>query len=92
MRVILIRLQQGERWWPAELVLRAVGLGMLVLCALSSRWCCRLVSQPPQHPGTPLELAIAAIAFACLSAGIALLVEGPGLFRLVPIPPRAMLP
>lgn len=35
---------------------------------------------------------MAALAVACLWVGLALLIEGAGLFRLMPIPPRAMLP
>jgi hypothetical protein len=92
MRAILVRLQNGQRWWVAELCLRTAGLWLLVLCGLAMRWCRRLTYEPPHHQATPLELAVAAIAVACLSAGLALLLEGPGLFRHVPLPPRAILP
>jgi len=68
------------------------GLGLLALCALVARWTFSLVNQPPPHQGTPLELALAAIAFAGLSTGLALLFEGPDLFRRIPAPPRALIP
>ena len=90
MRAILIRLRDGGRWWMAELVLRGAGLGLLFLFTLSMRWCCRLVDAPPQHQATPVEFIAAAMVFAFLAAGLALLFEGPGLFRPIPLPPRAM--
>lgn len=68
--------------------MRASGLLLLVVCGLLWRCTCRLADQP----ATPLECAVAALAFACLSVGIALFVEGPGLLRPVPVPPRAWLP
>jgi cytochrome b561 len=89
---IMQRLEHGERCWPAELVLRAAGLGLLYLCVLLSRSLCRLVDQPPPHQASPAEFALAAVVFLCLSSGLALLIIGPGLFQLVPRPPRAMLP
>jgi hypothetical protein len=67
-------------------------LGLLYVCTLFGRSVIRLVNQPPQHEATALEFAIAATTFVCLSAGLALLFEGQGLFRLVPLPPRALLP
>lgn len=92
MDTMMERLKQGERCWPAELVLRSAGLAVLYLCALLSRAAYRLVNQPPPHPGGPLEFAIAAAACACLSVGLALSLEGAGLLRPVPLPPRAWLP
>jgi hypothetical protein len=41
---------------------------------------------PRPHPATFLEFAMTAAAFALLTTGLAFLVEGPGLFRQVPIP------
>lgn len=85
------RLERGERCWPAEVVLRLAGTSMLYACAVIWRALCRLVGQPP-HPSGPLEFIIAAGVCICLSAGLALTLEGSGLFRLLPMPPRAMLP
>jgi len=89
VREIIARLERGERWWAAELLLRGAGCVALGILTLLSRWICRLVL-PPQHVG-PLQFTIAAAAFVCLSAGLALTLEGPGLFRSVPMPPRALL-
>lgn len=91
MNAILERLERGERWWAAEIVLRSIGLGLLHACALMLRRIFWLVHQPRPHQGAPLEFAVAAIAFACLSAGLALLLEGPGLFRRVDLPPRPLI-
>ena len=84
---IIDQLQRGKRYWPAELVLRAVGLVMLGFCALMVRIVYRMSNEPPPHYGTPLELVIAAVAVIALWAGLALTFAGPGLFRLVPKPP-----
>ena len=91
MHKIRYRLQSDERWWAAEVVLRLVGLALLGICAAFGRIVVRLAGQPPPHQGTPAEFAIAALAFVCLTSGLALLFEGPGLFRLLPMPPRALL-
>lgn len=91
MSSIIGRLQSGKRWWTAEFVLRTAGLALLGLCLMLARGIMRLVNQPPPHQGSPLELAMAAMAFACLSAGLALFLEGPELFRPVPLPPRPLI-
>jgi hypothetical protein len=87
---ILARLHRGNRWWTAEFVLRAAGLGILGFCALMARTVCRLANQPPPHDGSPIEFVLGAVAVVSLWAGLALLFEGPGLFRLMPKPPRAL--
>lgn len=92
MASIMERLERGERCWPAELVLRAAGLGLLHFCTVLAWSVHRLVIQPPPHQGTPVEFALAAVIFFCLSSGLALLIIGPGLFERVPRPPRAILP
>lgn len=92
MDAILAKLRRGERHWPAELAFRAVGLALLCICALGLRWICALVSEPPRHGATPLEMLAALLVFLCLGTGIALTFEGPGLLRHVPLPPRALLP
>jgi len=88
---IVERLARGERRWLAEFVLRVAGLVSLLLCALLSRVLSRLAEQAPPHSASPLEFLMGAAAFACLSAGLALLIEGAGLFRPVPMPPRALI-
>lgn len=92
MAALIERLRRGERCWMAELLLRLAGLAVFYLVAQISRGLCRLVNQPPPHPGSPLEFAVAAAACVGLSVGLALSLEGAGLFRLVPLPPRAWLP
>lgn len=91
MAAMIERIRRGERCWSAEFILRSAGLAVLYLSAQITRGLCRLVNQPPPHPGSPLEFAIAAAAFVCLSFGLALSLEGAGLFRPVPLPPRALI-
>ena len=91
MRKIRHRLESGERWWAAEVVLRLTGLALLGACTAFGRVVVRLAGHPPPHQATPAEFAVAALAFVCLTSGLALLFEGPGLFRLLPMPPRALL-
>lgn len=92
MKTIITRMQRGERAWAAELVLRLSGLGLLGTCRLAVMWLLRMVRAAPPHQATPAEFAVAMAGFFCLTTGLALLVEGPGLFRLMPRPPRALLP
>lgn len=89
---IISRMQRGERIWAAEVVLRASGLVLLALCRLAVVGLLRMVRLVPPHQATPAEFAVAAAAFFCLTSGLALLFEGPGLLRLQPRPPRALLP
>lgn len=86
MSSLLDRLRSGRRWWAAELVLRFAGLGLLAGCWYFARVAYRSIVPPPAHPATLAEFAICAGLFGLLSAGLALTIEGPGLFRLVPIP------
>ena len=86
MSSVFDRLRDGRRWWTAELVLRSAGLGLLAAfwhCSLTAyRW----IGAPPPHRVTPAEFGICAVAFVLLTTGLALGIEGPSLFRLVPIP------
>jgi hypothetical protein len=88
--MIIGKLRRGERYWPAEIVLRASGLSLLGLCAILAR----LVVADIQHSlvETPPEFLLAALVFAGLTGGLALLLFGPRLFKLMPTPPRALLP
>jgi len=85
---ILRRLESGERWWAAEIVLRSLGLALLMLCAATASWLCSDVHQPQFREPRPLDFAAALLVFLGWSLGWALFVVGPGLFRLVPVPPR----
>jgi hypothetical protein len=89
VRSIRQRLNSGERWWAAELVLRLLGLALLGGSALAVRAVLHLTAR---QAGTPFEFVVALVAFVCLTTGLALLMAGPSLFRLMPMPPRALLP
>ena len=88
--VIISKLQRGERYWPAEVLLRASGLAMLAFCALLARTVVGDVHHTVVE--TLPEFLLASLAFFCLTAGLALLSFGPRLFKLMPTPPRALLP
>lgn len=90
MSAKLDRLQAGQRWWPAELVLRGLGLAALDGCYRAALSLHRMVMTPPPHQGTPGELASALLLFLLLASGIALTLEGPGLLRQIPIPPAGV--
>ena len=85
---IMRRLETGERWWAAEIALRSFGLALLGLCAASALWLYRSAHQPPLHDARAFEYGAALVAFMSWSLGGALLVEGAGLFKLIPVPPR----
>jgi hypothetical protein len=68
--------------------LRAIGFALLGACAALAGWLHRAVAQAPGHGTTSMELACAAALVACLMLGLALTVEGPGLFRHLPVPNR----
>jgi hypothetical protein len=89
MGKIMARLETGDRWWAAEIVLRAIGLALLGLCALSAIWLHAAVQRPSSELSLALETAEAAGTFLCWSMGGALLTVGQGLFRLIDVPGRA---
>jgi len=82
------RLESGERWWAAEIVLRALGLVLLALCLATSLWLYRSTHQPPLHEPYVMEWAGAAAIVMSWSAGGALLTVGPGLFERIELPAR----
>ncbi|MDB5725546.1 MAG: hypothetical protein JWQ16_2300 [Novosphingobium sp.] len=86
---VIRRLETGERWWAAELVVRLAGLILLGLCAVACLRLNRLEHQPPRHAASPLEALVAMLTYLSFSAGWALSLGGPALFRLVPIPKRS---
>jgi hypothetical protein len=69
-------------------MLRAAGLALLAAFGWLWGYTCRLAGPS----ATPAQCAVALLAFGCLSVGMALACEGQGLFRPVPVPPRAWLP
>jgi hypothetical protein len=85
------RLARGERWWAAEAVFAAAAFVLLSLAAIAAAALCRVVAAAPlQQPGA-VAFALAAAGVVCAGAGLACLVEGPGLFRLVPLPARSLV-
>ena len=82
------KLRRGERCWPAEIALRVIGLGLLGLGALVARIVIWDVNRTLVD--TAPEFLLAALAFFCLTGGLALVLFGPRLFKLMPKPPRAL--
>lgn len=82
----LDRLRKGERWWAAEVILRAGGLILLGGCYRAALLAQSLINRSPPHQATPGEFAVCAATFLLLTCGLALTFEGPGLFRHMPIP------
>ncbi|MBB3981401.1 hypothetical protein GGR44_001048 [Sphingobium fontiphilum] len=80
------RLRRGERWWAAEIVLRAIGLMLLVGCYRLALVAHRMVTAPPPHQATLGEFAICTAIVVTLTSGLAFTLFGPGLFEEVPIP------
>lgn len=85
----LNRLREGERWPAAELGLRGLGLAVLYACWRVAGCARRLAVVPQGHQPPVSEYAVCLVAVVLLAAGIALTIEGPGLFRHVPIPGRS---
>jgi hypothetical protein len=86
MHAILRRLETGERWWAAQVAFAALALVLLSTAVSAARELCGLVAQAPVHEATPLEFVVAAFAVVCCWSGLACMIEGPGLFRLAPVP------
>lgn len=95
MHAIIKRLQSGQRWWAAEVAARLLALIPLSLAGLCARLLQRCVQRQPRAPTlpdpcTPSQFLLVAAGFAVLVGGLALMIEGPGLFRLVPYPRRRL--
>lgn len=90
MSSVFERLRLGQRCWSAEFVLRSLGLALLATCGKVLLLAHRMVSAPPSHQTTFAEFALCAVAFVALTSGLAFTIEGPGLFRWVPIPTRSL--
>ncbi|MDG2532113.1 hypothetical protein P6144_00495 [Sphingomonas sp. HITSZ_GF] len=88
MRAFLRRLERGAGGWPAQLGLRLGGAAMLGLCALAAWALTVSMHRPPLHSADPAEYGEAIFSVIAWGLGWALLIEGPGLFRLIPVPPR----
>ena len=84
----LDRLRRGERCWAAEIVLRTLGFLLLAGCGKMAFVAHQMTTTPPPHETTVDEFTVCAATFLLLTSGLACTLEGPGLFRQVPIPPR----
>lgn len=92
MTAMMRRLESDRPGWTAQVAVRSVGAVLLVLSAAMAWLLQRSVNQLPHHGVTCLEFAAAALAVASGCLGWALFGEGPGLFRLIPVPGRSILP
>ncbi|WP_189619639.1 hypothetical protein [Novosphingobium colocasiae] len=79
----LERLQQGRRWWTAEVVLRGIGLLLLASCYRLALFTHRVVALP--HHATPGDFALCLGIIASLTCGLALSLFGPRLLAEVPL-------
>jgi hypothetical protein len=84
----LRRLESGAGGWPAQAGLRLGGALLLGLCALAAWALVASMHRPPAHNASPAEYGEAISSVLTWALGWALLIEGPGLFRLIPVPPR----
>lgn len=73
----------------ADLALRAWGAALLFAAGKVANGGAQQFGAASRHAATPLAFGVFALAFALLTAGLAFIVEGRGLFRQVPIPYRA---
>lgn len=87
---LLDRLRHGERWWPAELALRGLGLALLAACIELARVARLMAAATPDQARTsPAEFAVCVATVLALWGGLALLLFGTGLLRREPIPRSA---
>ena len=91
MSSVLERLRQGQRYWPTEIGLRALGIGLLAACGKVLLLVQQMVATPPAHEATVAEFGLCAVAFVALTCGLGFTIEGRGLFRCVPIPPHSLI-
>lgn len=72
-----------------DLALRAWGAALLFAAGKVANGGAHQFGAASRHAASPLAFGVFALAFALLTAGLAFVVEGRGLFRQVPIPYRA---
>lgn len=73
----------------SDLALRAWGAALLLAAGKVANGGAHRFGAASHHAATPLAFGVFALAFALLTAALAFIVEGRGLFRQVPIPYRA---
>lgn len=84
----LAALRSGTRWWPAEIMLRGLGLLLLACCWRVALVAHRMATTPALHEASIGELAVSAVVILLLCSGLTLALVGQGLFRDVPLPPH----
>lgn len=88
----LFQLRRGQRWWPAEIAFRLLGL-----LSLYASWRLALLAHRMEGVTAPTgslhhhlarlaDLAVCTGVIVTLSAGLLLAIEGAGLLRDVPLP------
>lgn len=92
MKQITGQLARGEASLRVSVGLRLAGLMLLGVAASAAAWLQRMPHGRPAAATIMAELALAALAFVCGSSGLALAVQGPRLFKHVPLPRRNLLP
>lgn len=86
------RRRQGDKpRWAPELGFRGIAAALLGLAGMILRTVEHAVQRLPHQPFSIAAFALCALAFAMATTGLALAIEGPGLFRLVPYPRRRLL-
>jgi glucose dehydrogenase len=81
-------LRAGTRWWPAEIVLRGLGLLFLTGLWLLAPVAHRMATTPAPHPAGMADLAVCTVLVVLLCAGLTLTFAGPVLFLDIPLPPH----
>lgn len=84
------RLRHNARTWVTDFGLRAFGAMLLGASYSAALALHRQAATAPYASAKPAEFAIAAAVVVLLTCGLAFLVEGVGLFSLVPLPPRSL--
>lgn len=82
----LAMLRAGKRWWPAEIVMRALGLLSLFIagCVILAEH--RMAIAPVLHAPTLADLGLCALFILLLTLGLTLTFWGPGLIREIELP------
>ena len=86
MSTMIEALRRRRGQWPTELALRLGGAGLLAAAGRLALMLHRWLAMSGRHPVSLSQFALGDAAFALCVAGLALVIEGPGLFRLVPVP------
>lgn len=80
----------GPRRWAAEAILRLAGLSSLAGALAVARHLRHAITAHRQPAPSDFLACLAGVVL--LWIGMALAIAGPGLFRRIPRPPRALLP